>query len=345
MAKRFKIASRWVGDDYPPLVVAEVGINHNGEFERAKSLVDAAVDSGADVVKFQTHFTENEMIHSDITPGKISSESLFSIIKRCELTADEQMTLKDYAEQRGIIFLSTPFSVEAADFLAKIGVSAFKIGSGEVTNYPFVQHVAKKGKPIILSTGMSTMEEIRPAVNSIRDAGVPLALLQCTSTYPSDYKHVKLGAIATLRREFDVPVGLSDHSIGIYTALGAVALGACILEKHFTVDRNWPGPDQKLSLEPNEFGELVKGARAIFEARGSEKTILKEEKPVIAFARASVVSLRDIKEGELLTEANIWVKRPGTGEIPAKDLPRVLGKQAKRSIGYDKQLRWSDVED
>ena len=344
MIKKIRIGSRWVGDGYPPMVVAEIGINHNGEFDRARALIDAAWDAGADAVKFQTHFTEHEMIHSDISPGEISRESLFSIIKRCELTGEQQARLKEYAEKKGTIFFSTPFSVQAADFLDRIGVLAFKIGSGEVTNHPLVEHVAKKGKPVILSTGMSTLEEIRQAVDLIRNSGAPLVLLQCTSTYPSDYMHVKLGAIEKLREEFGVPVGLSDHSMGIYTALGAVALGACILEKHFTVDRNWPGPDQKFSLEREELRELVKGAKAIFEAMGSEKEILEEEKPVIAFARASVVALRDIKEGEVLTDANVWVKRPGTGEIPAKDIQKVLGKRARRSIGYDTQLRWSDVQ-
>jgi len=341
--RRIEIGRKLVGDGYPPMIVGEIGINHNGEFDRAKALIDVAVNAGADAVKFQTHFAEDEMIHSDITPGEISSESLFSIIKRCELTTDEQIRLKKYTENKGIIFLSTPFSIQAADFLDGIGVPAFKIGSGEVTNHPLVRHVAKKGKPVILSTGMSTLEEIGQAVGLIRESGVPLALLQCTSTYPSEYRHVKLGAIGKLREEFDVPVGISDHSVGIYTALGAVALGACIVEKHFTVDRNWPGPDQRLSLEPNELRELVKGAKAIFEALGSDREILKEEKPIMAFARASVVALRDIKEGEVFSENNIWAKRPGTGEIPAADLWDVLGKRARRNIRYDQQLRRSDV--
>ena len=344
MVNRIKIANRWIGDGHPPMIVAEIGINHNGEFSKARALIDTATEAGADAVKFQTHFTEHEMIHTSITPGNISSESLFSIIKRCELTAEEQRRLKEHAESRGIIFFSTPFSIQAAQFLDAIGVPAFKIGSGEVTNHPLIEYVSRRGKPVILSTGMSTLEEIRQAVELIRDGQAPLALLACTSTYPAEHRHVKLGQIARLRDEFGTPVGLSDHSIGIYTALGAVALGACIVEKHFTINKNWPGPDQKFSLEPNELRELVKGAKAVFEASGSDKQILEEEKPIMAFARASVVALRDIEEGEILTEANIWVKRPGTGEIPARDLRKVLGKRARRYIKYDQQLKWTDMQ-
>ncbi|MFH0832301.1 MAG: N-acetylneuraminate synthase family protein [Candidatus Aenigmatarchaeota archaeon] len=341
---KIKIAHRFIGDDELPLILPDVGINHEGDIEKALLLVDAAANAGAEAIKFQTHFTEKEMIHTDMKPGKISDERLFDIIKRCELSEDEHKELQKRCEKRGIMFLSTPFSIEASDFLDSINVPAFKIGSGELTNIPFLEHIAEKGKPMIISTGMSELEEVMRSVDAIKKFNVPFILLQCTSTYPSKHSDVKLGAMKVLRDEFNVPVGLSDHSFGIYTALGAVALGACLVEKHFTLDRNWPGPDQKLSIEPDELKELVVGSKAIHQALGSEKKIIEDELPVVEFARHCVVAIRDIKAGEILTEENVWVKRPGTGEIHAKDLHRVLGKKAKHDIKYDSQLKWSHIE-
>lgn len=333
-----------VGDGQPPFVVAEVGINHNGDVNLAKRMVRAAREAGAHCIKFQTHLTPKEMIHTDMTPGEISKESLWDIIKRCELTADEEREVKRACDEAGILFLSTPFSREAADQLEALGVPAYKIGSGEITNLPLIEHVAKKGKPMIVSTGMTELEEVGDTVELIQSYGVPLILLQCTSTYPTAYPDVKLGAIPLLRELFGVPVGLSDHSIGIYTALGAVAKGACVLEKHFTLDRRSPGPDQSLSIEPPELRELVRGAEAIYQALGSEKVIIPKERPVVGFARASVVVIKPVAVGERLTEANLWVKRPADGEIPAKEYKKVLGKTAKVAMAPDYQVRWSDVE-
>jgi N-acetylneuraminate synthase len=196
---------------------------------------------------------------------------------------------------------------------------------------------------MIVSTGMSAMEEVAATVELINSYGVPLILLQCTSTYPTAYRDVKLGAIALLRDRFGVPVGLSDHSIGIYTALGAVAKGACLLEKHFTISRQWPGPDQNLSIEPHELKELVRGADAIYQALGAEKAILAQERPVLAFARASVVVVKPVAAGEALTTGNVWVKRPADGEIPAKEYDKVLGKVAKVAMATDHQVRWSEL--
>jgi N-acetylneuraminate synthase len=279
-----------------------------------------------------------------MTPGEISSEPLWDIVRRCELTAEEEREVKRLCDDVGILFLSTPFSREAADRLESLDVPAYKIGSGEITNLPLIEHVARKGKPMIVSTGMTNMREVTETVGLIRGYGVPLVLLQCTSTYPTAYRDVKLGAIDLLRERFDVPVGLSDHSLGIYTTLGAVAKGACVLEKHFTLDRRWPGPDQALSIEPHELRELVRGADAIFQALGGEKSILDNERPVLKFARASVVAVRPIKTGEALTEDNIWVKRPGDGEIPARAYRDVLGRVAKQAMEPDHQLRWSEIQ-
>jgi len=344
MSDVFKIGNRLIGDDYPPFVIAEVGINHEGELEKAIQMVDAAVAAGADCVKFQCHITEAEMIPTDMKPGEISEERLWDIIKRCELSEEDERYIKGYCEEKGIIYLSTPFSREAADRLESMGVPAYKIGSGECNNLPLLEHIAGFGKPMILSTGMNDMESIEKSVEAISRFNVPLILMHCTSMYPTPYEKVRLGAITQLQERFGLPVGLSDHSMGIYTCLGAVALGACALEKHFTISRDWPGPDTGISIEPHELKELVVGAKAVFLARGGSKTILDEEQPVIDFAYASVVSVKPISKGEYFDRENIWVKRPGTGEILAADIDRVLGKRALRDIGENEQIRVSDVE-
>jgi N-acetylneuraminate synthase len=338
-----RIGGREIGDGHPPFVIAEVGINHNGDVNLAKEMVHAAKDAGAHCIKFQTHLTSKEMIHTQMTPGAISKEPLWNIIERCELTAEEERAVKQLCDEVDILFLSTPFSREAADQLEELGVPAYKIGSGEITNLPLIEHVAKKGLPMIVSTGMTELEEIAETVNLIERYDVPLILLQCTSTYPTAYADVKLGAIPVLREQFGVPVGLSDHSIGIYTALGAVAQGACVLEKHFTISRQLPGPDQGLSIEPDELRELVKGADAIYQALGSEKTILGKERPVLGFARASVVVIKPVAAGDRFTDDNLWVKRPADGEIPAREYKKLLGRVAKIPMQPDHQIKWSEI--
>ena len=339
-----RIGGREVGEGHPPFVIAEVGINHNGDVNLARQMVHAAKEAGAHCIKFQTHLTSKEMIHTQMTPGSISKEPLWDIIERCELTAAEERAVKQLCDEVGILFLSTPFSREAADRLDELGISAYKIGSGEITNLPLIEHVARKGLPMIVSTGMTQLDEIAETVHLIERYDVPLILLQCTSTYPTAYADVKLGAIQVLRERFGLPVGLSDHSIGIYTALGAVAKGACVLEKHFTISRQLPGPDQGLSLEPGELRELVKGADAIYQALGSEKTILGQERPVMGFARASVVVIKPVAAGDRLTDDNLWVKRPADGEIPAREYKKLLGRVAKVSMDPDHQIKWSEIE-
>jgi len=342
--KSIEIAGRKIGIDHPPFVIAEVGINHEGEYAKAIEMVNAAAEAGADCVKFQCHITEAEMVPTDMKPGDISDERLWDIIKRCELTADEERRVQAHCADKGILYLSTPFSREAADRLETMGVPAYKIGSGECNNIPLLEHIASFGKPIILSTGMNDLESVRASVKAITAKGAPLMLMHCTSMYPTPYDKVRLGAIPQLIEEFGLPVGLSDHSLGIYTCLGAVALGASALEKHFTISRSWPGPDTAISIEPGELKDLVVGSRAVFEARGGAKTILPEEQPVIDFAYASVVSIRPIKKGEVFGKDNVWVKRPGTGEILAKEFERVLGRKAMRDIGPEEQIGRTDVE-
>ena len=341
--KEIQIAQRKIGQKHPPFVIAEVGINHEGEFEKAIQMVDAASTAGVDCVKFQCHITEEEMIPTDMKPGKISEERLWDIIKRCELTEDEEKRIKKYCEEKRIIYLCTPFSREAADRLQSMDVPAFKIGSGECNNIPLLKHVAQMGKPIILSTGMNDIESIRKSVDTIQQFDCPLMLMHCTSMYPTPYKRVRLGAIKELQTAFGLPVGLSDHSLGIYTALGAVALGACAVEKHFTISHKWPGPDVPISIEPYELEELVKGAKAIYSARGGHKSILPEEQPIIDFAYASVVAIKNIMRGDILSEDNIWVKRPGTGEIRAEKFYSIIGKIAKVDIRKGQQIIWDMI--
>ena len=342
--KTFNIAGRKIGPGYAPFVMAEVGINHEGEYGKAIRLVDEAKRAGADCVKFQCHITEKEMIHTDMKPGNISKETLWDIIKRCELTESQENSIKKYCEKKKMLYLSTPFSREAADRLENMGVPAFKIGSGECNNLPLLEHIARMGKPIILSTGMNDMKSINKSVGLLKKYKVPLILMHCVSIYPTPYKNVRLKAIAELRKRFGVPVGLSDHSLGIYTCLGAVALGAVALEKHFTINREWPGPDNHISIEPGELKELVDGSRAVWAATRGSKEIQRQEKPVIDFAYASVVTISRIKKGEPLGLNNIWVKRPGTGYFLAKDFNRLLRKRAKRDLAAGSQLKRQDVE-
>jgi N-acetylneuraminate synthase len=343
--KDFEIQGRKIGPDFPPLVIAEVGINHEGEYAKAIALVDAAAAAGAECIKFQSHIAGAEMIPTDIKPGKISEERLWDIIQRCELTEEEESRIKTYAEKKGLLYLCTPFSREAADRLERIGVSAFKIGSGECNNLPLLDHIARKGKPVILSTGMNDLASIHKSIRVFKKHDVPFMLMHCVSIYPAPYEKLRLNAIVQMRKEFKVPIGLSDHSLGIYTCLGAVALGASALEKHFTISRAWPGPDNPFSIEPAELKDLVVGSRAVWQALRGEKEIQKEERPVIEFAYASVVSIRDIKKGEILSRDNIWVKRPGTGEILVDRFDEVLGKKAKVDISNDRQLTWDMIDD
>jgi N-acetylneuraminate synthase len=339
------IAGRLIGPDHPPFVMAEVGINHEGEFDKAIRLVDAAVAAGAEVVKFQCHITEKEMVPTDMTPGEISSEKLWDIIKRCELTEDEERRVQTYCAEKGVMYLSTPFSREAADRLNDMGVPAFKIGSGECNNLPLLDHIARFGKPMILSTGMNDLPSVRRSVATIGKHGTPLALMHCTSMYPTPYEKVRLGAVSELIREFpELPVGLSDHSMNIWTCLGAVALGASLLEKHFTVSRDWPGPDTGISIEPDELADLIEGSRAVWQSRGGAKTILPDEQPVIDFAYATVVTVAPVKAGERFTRDNIWVKRPGIGPILAHRFEDILGKNAAHDIAADIHVRPEDID-
>jgi sialic acid synthase SpsE len=340
-----QIGKRVIADAAPPLVIAEIGINHEGDFSKARRMVDDAARAGCECVKFQCHVIDDEMIPAagEVIPGN-ATESILTIMQRCALSDEQDRELKAYTESLGMIYLSTPFSRAAADRLEKMNVGAYKIGSGECNNYPLVKHIAGFGKPVILSTGMNDIASVAPSVEILRSARVPFALLHCTSMYPTPYDKVRLGGIADLKAAFaDAVVGLSDHTLGNYTCLAAVALGARILERHFTSDKSWPGPDVPISMDPAELKDLVDGSRAVFEALGGGKTILGEEQPTIDFAYACVVTTKPIQKGDRFSGDNTWVKRPGTGEIKAKDYERVLGRTAARALPAHAQVSWADV--
>lgn len=338
-----KIAHRLIGRDFAPLVIAEIGINHEGDIRKALRMVDDAYTAGCECVKFQSHVIEDEMIPNSVIPGN-ANESIWDIMERCALSEDEERQLKQYVESKGMLFLSTPFSRAAAERLHGMGVDAYKIGSGECNNYPLIEHIANFGKPIILSTGMNDIASVRPAVEIFRAHSISFALLHCTSMYPTPYEKVRLGALAQLQTEFpDAVIGLSDHTLTNYTSLASVALGAAILERHFTSDKSWPGPDVNISMNPFELADLITGSRAIHQALGGSKQILAEEQPTIDFAYACVVALCDIPAGSTFSKDNIWVKRPGTGQILAVEFPRILGRRASRSIAKNAQLSWDDI--
>ncbi len=335
------IGTRVVGGGYPCFVIAEAGINHNGDVKLAAELVEAAATAGADAIKFQTHFPEHEMLRGGATAAYVG-ESLFDLLTRTALSREAHVQMRDLAARKGIIFLSTPFSREAADFLDSIGVPAYKTGSGELTNIPLQRHIARKGKPMIVSTGMSTPEEIDATVNALRQEHAQFALMHCTSTYPTPYEHVQLGCIRELQIRYGVPVGFSDHTLGTAVSLAAVASGANLFEKHFTASRSLPGPDQQGSMEPKELEALVKDIRAIERSLGAVKQIQPGEQDVRDMALHSVVTLRDIEAGATIGVEDVWVKRPGTG-IPARRLSDVIGKVARRALARDQLVRFEDL--
>jgi N-acetylneuraminate synthase len=338
-----RIGKRRIGPDHPPFVIAEIGINHEGDFDKAVRMIDDAASAGCECVKFQIHVIEDEMIPNKVIPGN-ARESIWEIMDRCKLSEDEDIRLKKYTESKGMLYLATPFSRAAAERLKRMRVKAFKIGSGECNNYPLVEHIARSGKPVILSTGMNSINSIRKSVGILERHKVPYALMHCTSVYPTPPEKIRLNALGDLKKNFPKAVlGLSDHSMTNYPSLAAVALGASVLERHFTSDKFWPGPDIPISMDPTELRELIYGSRIIHRALAGKKCILKEEQPTIDFAYACVVSVSGIKKGERLSEKNIWVKRPGTGEIKAASFKEVLGRRAGRIIPVNTQIRWRDL--
>lgn len=327
-------------------VIAEVGVNHNGSIEMAKELIDASVRVGADAVKFQTFKSEKlvtkkaeQADYQRENTGKV--ESQFDMLKRLELTENDFAELKQYCEKVGIDFLSTPFDEESAQNLAGMGIDAFKIGSGDLNNIPFIKKLDAFGIPIILSTGMSSLEEVKESVAAITKS--PLVILHCTSCYPAPVEDTNLIAIQTMKQELNLPIGYSDHTSGVLVASLAVGLGATVIEKHITLDKNLEGPDHKASLEPTEFEEMVQAIRYTEKALGNgEKVCMPSEESTKKVARKSLVLSQDVQEGEVLTEAHLVIKRPGNGLAP-KYFDDMIGKKAKYNMEADRVLSWDDV--
>lgn len=325
------------------LIIAEAGVNHNGDIELAKKLIDVATDAGADLVKFQTFSADRLVTQSALkaeyqvlATDKI--ESQHEMLRKLELTESMHHELINHCANREIGFFSTGFDIESINFLARLGQELFKIPSGEITNLPFLQHVGGLGKKVLLSTGMSNMHEVSAALNALELAGTPknrITVLHCTSSYPAEMSDVNLRAMLSIQDEFGVEVGYSDHTLGTEVAIAAVALGAKVVEKHFTLDRNMTGPDHKASLEPDELIRMVAGIRSIEKALGDgNKVITQNEIQNRDVARKSIVASRDIQAGEVFTENNLTAKRPGTGISPMK-WDEVIGTKAKQSYVTD----------
>lgn len=341
MIPEFEISGRKIGYNYDPLVIAEIGINHGGKLSEALKLVDQAYKSGVEIIKHQTHIPEDEMSSEakNVIPSH-TKESIYEIIDDCSLSEKDEIKLKEYVESKNMIFISTPFSRRAALRLEKMNVPAYKIGSGECNNYPLLKLISSFGKPIILSTGMNTIASIKKAVNIFESFNIPYALLHCTNIYPTPNSLVRLGAINELFHHFPKAViGLSDHTTSNYPCIASVALGASILERHFTDSMDRVGPDIICSMDPKECKELIHASKIVKEARGGKKGPVPDEKATIDFAYASVVSTKSIKKGEIFSKNNIWVKRPGTGELLAEEYENILGKESTVDINKDVQIK------
>ncbi|NVK09203.1 N-acetylneuraminate synthase [Tenacibaculum lutimaris] len=343
--KEIQIENRKIGLNHPPLVIVEIGINHEGSLTTAFEMVDAAWRAGAEVIKHQTHVVEDEMSKEakKVIPGN-ASVSIYDIMERCSLNEEDEIKLKNYVESKGMIFISTPFSRAAANRLERMGVSSYKIGSGECNNYPLIEHIAAFGKPMIVSTGMNDIDSVRKTVDILEKYNVPYALLHTTNLYPTPVHLVRLGAMQELQKEFpNAIVGLSDHTTSNRACFAATALGASILERHFTDKMERPGPDIINSMDPIALQELIYGSSEIALMRGGKKEASKEEQVTIDFAFATVVTIKSIKKGERLTKENIWVKRPGTGSIRAEYFEDLLGKTVSRDIESDEHIDWKDI--
>ena len=347
MSNEINISGRKIGLNHPPLVIVEIGINHEGILKTAFKMVDAAYSSGAEIIKHQTHVVEDEMSGESkkVIPGN-ADVSIYEIMERCSLNEDEEIKLKEYVESKGMIFISTPFSRAAADRLERMGVGAYKIGSGECNNYPLIEHIAKFGKPMIISTGRNNINSIRKTVNILKEHSISYALLHTTNLYPTPSRLVRLGAMQELQQKFPNTItGLSDHTTSNLACYGAVALGASIVERHFTDSMDRDGPDIVNSMDPQALRELIDGSIELSKMRGGKKEPAAEEQVTIDFAFATVVSIANIKKGEVFTKENIWVKRPGTGEITAESYQDILGRTSLVDIQCDTHVKWSDINE
>jgi N,N'-diacetyllegionaminate synthase len=338
---KIKIADKLIGEREPCFIIAEAGVNHNGDIGLARKLIDVAEEAGADAVKFQIFQAEGLVTtraekapYQKETTG--THESQFEMLKSFELSQRDFGELFDYARKKGIIFLATPFDMDSVDFLEGLRVPAFKVGSGEITNFPLLKHIARKMKPVILSTGMATLEEVKEAVDVIKEEGEEeIVLLHCVSSYPAKIEDMNLKAMETLRNTFKLPVGLSDHSPGITIPVAATALGACVIEKHFTLDKDLPGPDHRASLEPEQLKQMVAAIRDVEKAMGNGiKRPVRDEEENKKVGRRSIVAKVDIPRGTIISADMLDIKRPGIGLAP-KYLEEITGKAARVSIKKD----------
>jgi len=345
--KSLKISKHIISKKNKPYIIVEACVNHQGDFNIAKKMIISAKKAGAQCIKFQHHIVDEEMLR-DVPLSKNFKIPLDKVIEKTNFTLKQHKQLMNICKKIGIQYLCTPFCIQAAKELNSIGVNAFKTGSGELTNLPFIYYIAKIGKPMIVSTGMSKKEEIEETVKMIKRINTPLALMHCVSSYPCNYGIMNLDFINELSEKYKIPVGLSDHTPSIYNALGAVSLGASLIEKHFTFNKNLSGPDHKSSIDLKELEQLVEGCNANFLARGKNRIIFKEEKEIVAWARESVVSSRDIKKNEKINVKNICTKRPTakTGQIPANKFFKIIKKKlrAKKFIKMNTILKYSNLK-
>ncbi|MDB9985034.1 N-acetylneuraminate synthase family protein [Gammaproteobacteria bacterium] len=343
--KYITIGDRRIGVNYKPLLIVEIGINHGGDIGVAKNLVHNAYKAGAECIKHQTHIVDDEMTDEAKTIIPPNADiSIWDIMQECSLSLDEERELKSYTESLGLIYLSTPFSRKAADFLQDIDVPAFKIGSGECDNLPLIRHISSFGKPIIMSTGMQTIESIRASVDILENSGVEYALLECTNLYPSPPEIVSLGGINELKANFpNAIIGFSDHSIGPQMVLASIAMGASIIERHFTDSRYRIGPDISCSMDPAEVRFIIDRSSEIHTALNNKKMRSKSEDDVYLFARGSIVADKNLTKGSIIGESDIWARRPGSGEIPAHDFDKLIGKKINKDIKKNSQIKWEDV--
>ena len=345
MVRKFIIGKRIVDETTPPLVVAEVGINHSGNVDKAIQMVDDAKKAGCECIKFQYHIPEMEMLKTNVIPGN-SKKTIWRIIEESTLKHSDEMKIFNYVNQKKMIYLSTPFSKEAAYRLNKMGVKAFKIGSGECNNFPLIELISKFKKPIILSTGMNNLKNIQKAAKIIKKNKCNFAILHCVSLYPTPYKLLNLKRISKLKKLFpNNIIGISDHSEGIHGSLAAIPIGARIIEKHFTSKKNWKGPDIPISIDPLELKNLINFSIDVANSLNEveENHMLIKEKPTIKFAYASVVTTSKIKKGDMFSKKNLWVKRPGTGDFPAHKIKILLGKKAKQKILKNTPIKKKNV--
>ena len=330
-------------------IIAEAGVNHNGDLLLAFKMIDKAVESGVDAIKFQS-FAAERLVTEGLDMSDYQKENMqsditqFEMLKRLEIGSDKMLKMIEYADSKNIMLFSTPFDRDSVDFLVKTRRPFIKIDSGAITDIPFLEYVSKQGIPLIISTGGATMEEVREAVDIVSRCNEKITLLHCTSIYPAKYEEVNLLAMKEMMKEFACPIGYSDHTLGIEVSIAAAALGAVVIEKHFTLDRTLEGPDHKASIEPHELQEMVKSIRNVEKALGHGKKIpLPEEERNMLFGRRSIIAAEDLNKGDRITEDKVVIKRPGTGLLP-KYLKTVIGKRVLRDIEYDSPIMETDIE-